>query len=187
MVGVRYTQGLEFTRLMMVLGSISPLFILWAIRGNNLITDKYFLIFCLIMIVLPNGILGLRIYIARGHRDTGRIVVGRAEDHRSDLLVYLFSILLPFYIIDSGTWRAFASELAAIAFIVLLFWYLDLHYLNLLFALFGYRVFTVYPPVDNNLVSGKESQVLITRRVSLYSGFELTAYRLSDTVYMELS
>jgi hypothetical protein len=181
-----HNQGLKAARLMMVLGSISPLFILWAIRGNNLIPDKYFLLFCAIMIIVPNIFLWLRIYTAKRQHETRRIVVGKAEDHRGDLLVYLFSILLPFYTIDSGTWRNFASELGAIGFIVFLFWYMDLHYLNLLFALFGYRVFTVYPPSDNNPITGKDSQVLITRRVSINPGIELTAYRISDTAYLEI-
>jgi hypothetical protein len=31
---------------------------------------------------------------------------------------------------------------------VFLFWHLNLHYMNLLFAALGFRVFTVYPPAD---------------------------------------
>jgi hypothetical protein len=82
------------------------------------------------------------------------------------------------------TWRYFASSLAALAFIVFLFWHLNLHYMNLLFAALGYRVFTVYPPDDNNPLSGKGSLALITRRVTLSAGERLVAYRLSDTVYL---
>jgi hypothetical protein len=34
-------EGLKVARLMMVLSSISPLFLLWAIRGSKLLPDRY--------------------------------------------------------------------------------------------------------------------------------------------------
>jgi hypothetical protein len=176
---------MKTARLLMVLSSISPLFILWAIRGIKLIPDIYFLSFCALMVLVPNGFLWLRIRTARKLRETKEIVVGTAEDHRDHLLVYLFSMLLPFYTTDLGVWRDFAATMAALGFIVFLFWHLNLHYMNLLFAVFGYRVFTISPVEDGNPLSGKTSQVLITRRAVVSPGERLVAYRLSDTVYFE--
>ena len=75
--------------------------------------------------------------------------------------------------------------LLALTFIVFLFWRLNLHYMNLFFALLNYRVFTVSPPKDNNPHTGREPFVLITRRQSLSPGDHCVAYRLSDTVYLE--
>jgi len=42
------SEGLPIARLLMVLSSISPLFILWAIRGANVkgLPESYFLAFC---------------------------------------------------------------------------------------------------------------------------------------------
>ncbi len=57
----RHHEGLKAARLLMVLSSISPLFILWAIRGNSLIPDRYFLAFCALMVVMPNAFLWLRV------------------------------------------------------------------------------------------------------------------------------
>ena len=94
-------------------------------------------------------------------------------------------MLLPFYTTDLGVWRDFAATMAALGFIVFLFWHLNLHYMNLLFAVFGYRVFTIIPVEDGNPLSGKTSQVLITRRAVVLPGERLVAYRLSDTVYFE--
>lgn len=179
-------EGLKAARLLMVLSSISPLFILWAIRGTDLIPDFYFILFCAAMVLLPNGFLGLRIWTAKRLRETREITVGKAEDHRDHLLVYLFAMLLPFYEAVIGTWRDFIAVLAAIGFIVFLFFHLNLHYMNLLFAVFRYRVFTVYPPEDHNPLTSKASQVLITRRKAMLPGEKLVAYRLSDTVYVEM-
>jgi hypothetical protein len=178
-------EGLKAARLLMVLSSISPLFILWAIRGNNLIPDQYFVGACALLVIAPNVFLWLRIRTARNQNDKRTITVGAADDHRDHILVYLFAMLLPFYSEDISTWRDFGATLAALTFIVFLFSHLNLHYMNLLFALRGLRVFTVYPPADRNPLTAKTRQALITRRVSLASGEQVIAYRLSDTVYLE--
>jgi len=182
----RHSQGLGVARLFMVLSSMSPLFILWSIRGNSLISDSYFLTFCAIMIVVPNGVLWLRIRIAKKQEDKRELVVGEADDHRDHILVYLFSMLLPFYSEDLGNWRYLSSSLVALAFIVFLFWHLNLHYMNLIFAALGYRVFTVYPPDDDgNPYTGRTPFVLLSRRINLRKNERIVAYRLSDTVYLE--
>jgi hypothetical protein len=181
-----HREGLKAARLLMVLSSISPLFILWAIRGNSLIPDRYFIAFCALMVIVPNAFLWLRIRTATKQADKRELTVGTADDHRDHILVYLFAMLLPFYSQDLGNWRYLGASFAALAFIVFLFWHLNLHYMNLLFAALGYRVFTVYPPADGNPLTGKTSQAVITRRVSLATGDRLVAYRLSDTVYLEV-
>ena len=178
-------EGLRAARLLMVLSSVSPLFILWAIRGTTLISDRWFAGICALMVVLPNVFLWLRIRTARAQSDRREIVVGTADDHRDHVLVYLFAMLLPFYSEDIGTWRDLGATIAALAFIVFLFWHLNLHYMNLWFAVRGLRVFTVYPPADGNPLTGKTRQAIITSRVSLAPGERLVSYRLSDTVYLE--
>ena len=139
------------------------------------------------MIVLPNAFLWLRIRTAVRLQEKREIVVGRAEDHRDHLLVYLFAMLLPLYSMELANWREIATVVEALAFIIFLFWHLNLHYMNILFAAFGYRIFTIYPPRDSNPLTGKESQVLITRRVMVSSGERIAAYRLSNTVCFEVN
>lgn len=178
-------EGLKAARLLMVLSSISPLFILWAIRGNSLVPDRWFIGFCMVLVVVPNVILWLRIRIARKRADKRELTVGAADDHRDHILVYLFAMLLPLYSEDLGTLRDLSATLGALAFIVFLFWHLNLHYMNLVFAACGLRVFTVDTPADGNPHSGKTRYAVITRRVSLAPGDRLVAYRLSDTVYLE--
>ena len=182
---VGYSEGLRIARLLMVLSSISPLFILWAIRGNSLVPDRWFIGACALMVIVPNVFLWLRIRTARKQSDKRELTVGTADDHRDHVLVYLFAMLLPFYSEDIGTWRDLSATLAALAFIVFLFWHLNLHYMNLLFAFRGLRVFTVYSGAVGNAVSGRTGQAVITRRVSLMPGDKIVAYRLSNTVYLE--
>ena len=53
-----HSEGLKAARLLMVLSSVAPLFILWAIRGNSLIPDRWFIGFCALMVIVPNAFLG---------------------------------------------------------------------------------------------------------------------------------
>ncbi len=183
--GGGHSEGLRAARFLMVLSSISPLFILWAIRGNSLVGDCYFIGFCALMVIVPNVFLWLRLRTAKKLEDKRELAIGKADDHRDHILVYLFAMLLPFYSEDLGNWRYLGSSMVALAFIVLLFWHLNLHYMNLVFAALGYRVFTVYPPDAANPLTEKAGLVLITQRVSLSPDKRLVAYRLSDTVYLE--
>src|SRR2546422_6243018 len=93
----RHREAMRAARLLMVLSSISPLFILWAIRGNSLIPDQYFLGFCAGMVVVPNAFLWRRISTAKKLEDKRELTIGKADDHRDHILVYLFAMLLPFY------------------------------------------------------------------------------------------
>jgi hypothetical protein len=178
-------EGLRFVRLMMVLSSMTPLFVLWAIRGVDIIPDKYFILICLGFILLPNVILYWRWKSASKQQDIKTLTIGKADDHRDHLLVYLFAMLIPLYDANLQGCRDFAATVTAFLFIVFLFWHLNLHYMNLIFALFGYRVFTIEPPKINDGISGKHNFVLLTKRSSLAQNEEIKALRLSNTVFLE--
>jgi len=170
----------------MVLSSISPLFIIWAIRGNSLVPDIYFLVFCALMVFIPNIFIWLRLRTAIRLEEKRELIVGRADDSRDHILVYLFTMLLPFYTTNLDTWRDLVAALVALGFIVFLFWHLNLHYMNILFAAFGYRIFTIYAPLDSNIFTSKSGLVLITKRVTINIGQHLTVFSLSETVYFEV-
>lgn len=178
-------EGLKAARFIMVLSSLSPLFILWAVLGVSLVPDCYLWIFCSFMVTAPNLFLWWRIKIAKQKRDQREIVVGSVEDHRDHILVYLFSMLLPFYPTELETWRSVVAMIVALGFVVFIFWHLNLHYMNIFFAFRGYRVFTVRPPTTNNPFSSGRSYVVITKRETLVAGERPIMYRISNTVYFE--
>ena len=181
----QYREGLKAARFLMVLGSLSPLFILWAIRGNSLIPDFYFVVACVLMAGAPTVFLWLRIRTAQKDNDIRELTAGTSEDHRSHVLIYLFAILLPFYREELASYRDLAAMIVALGFIVFLFWHLNLHYMNVYFAFMRYQIFTVSPPQNDNPHTGCRSFVLITQRGSLSPGDRVRAYRLSNTVYLE--
>ena len=176
-------EGLKVARLLMVLSSLSPLFFLWAVRGVKDVPDGWLWTGCSSLILVPTLVLWLRLIITRRRKDLKTLTVGEADDHREHLLVYLFAMLIPLYDANLGSTRDTLATGLAFAFIVFLFWHLNLHYMNILFALFGYRVFTVYPGAGK--CGGQQSFVLLTCRGHLESGQEVRAYRISNTVFFE--
>jgi hypothetical protein len=180
-----HSEGLKVLRLFMVLSGLSPLFVLWAIKGSKIVPDSYLWSISAAMVIVPNFVIWLRIQRAKTQNDMRDIVVGKAEDHRDHLLVYLFAMLLPFYPIDTTTLRDLAALLAALGFIVFLFWHLNLHYLNIWYAVRGYRVYVITPVEEVNEFSGRTSLVLITPRTDILTGESIKAYRLSDTLCFE--
>jgi hypothetical protein len=177
------SEGLKLARFMMVLSSLSPLFFLWAVRGITCIEDRWLWLICSALIIIPNAMLLWRIRIAKLRNDVRTLTVGHAEDHREYLLVYLFAMLIPLYDVNLGSTRDAAAAAVALLFIVFLFWHLNLHYMNVLFAVRGYRVFTITPG-EQDFASG-EPFVLLTKRIALHQGQKIRAYRLSNTVFFE--
>lgn len=169
----------------MVLSSLAPLFLLWAIKGSTVLPDRILVTGCLAMAVVPTALLKTRIWIAKKRNDTRLLVVGTSEDHRNHVLTYLFATMLPFYRDELMGLRDLAATAVALLFIVFLFWRLNLHYINVIFAFRGHRVFTVQSPDDANPLTGKDPFVVITRRHRLAPNDRLIAYRLSNSVYLE--
>ncbi|MYA67939.1 MAG: hypothetical protein F4Y22_11910 [Gammaproteobacteria bacterium] len=180
-------EGLRLVRLLMVLSSLCPLFVLMAIRGNSLFPELYFVMMCLALAIVPSIFLWLRVRTVQLQDDVRKLVVGQAEDHRSHVLVYLFATLLPFYREELGSIRDLLAMCIALGLIIFLFWRLNLHYLNVFFAFRGYFVFTVSPPESEKTQNGLDNFVLITKRKKVREGQHIIAFRLSNTVYLEKS
>ncbi|QDV90924.1 hypothetical protein RAS2_20090 [Phycisphaerae bacterium RAS2] len=179
------SEGLPLARLCMVLASLSPLFILWAIRGINCVPDRYLVPACIALVVLPNLVLFGRLALAKRANDVQSKVIGSADDHRDHLLVYLFAVLLPLWDAGADSVRSGAGIIVALLFVVFLFWHMNLHYMNLLFALIGRRVYSVYDQSSESMATDAAGFILITWRTAIPVGTRVDAFRLSNRVYWE--
>lgn len=177
-------QGLALGRLLLALSSFTPLFLLLGLRGVSFIPSRCLWVFCALMILVPNGYVLWRRYHPKKPPPV-QLAVGRYEDHRDRVIVYLFATLLPLYQSDLEGWRDLAALAVAFVLVVFLFWRLNLHYVNLWFVARGYHVYTVFPPSTNVAHSSEEPFVLITRRPYLPQEGRVNAHRLSRTVYIE--
>jgi hypothetical protein len=177
-------SGLPIARLLMVVSSLAPLFLLWAIRGAPPISDCYWVVGCLALAIVPNLALLWRWRSARRSNDHRIIIVASARDQSDHLVVYLFAMLLPLYSVSLGNGRELFAVAAAFAFIVFLFWHMNLHYMNIAFAAFGYRVYTTQMR-GRGEVAGNAIILLSKRTSPPAANTSIDGLRISDTVFVE--
>ena len=180
-------EELGIARFFMVIASFWPLFLLWAIRGSPLIDDWIFFTMCGLLIIVPNIFVLARILIAQYQKDIKVVTIENAQDHRDHILIYLITILLPVYSLSLDTWRSFYAVSVALFLTIIIFWLLDLHYMNLFFTIFGYKIYTINPEGTTNQKKARANFVLITQKSPLVNGELIDAYRISDTIFIDLS
>lgn len=175
-------------RLLMVLSSFSPLFLLWAMQkvgpitylDHVLLTPKQWLIACLLLATIPTAVLYLRYSIARRNKDNVELSVVRSDDHSEHLLTYLVANLLPFYSAPINSIRSLAMVICAVAFVVFIMWRMNLHYINLFFAFLGFKVYTITLSEEDG-----RRVILLSKRNYITTGTSFKGIRLSNTVFIE--
>lgn len=179
-------QGFSFARFVLVISSLSPLFVLWGIRGTNSVEDKYWVPICAALVILPNLFLWLMVVRTRSSNNNITFKITAPRDQREHLLVYLFAMLIPLYDANMGGARDLAAVSATFIFVAFLFWHLKLHYMNLIFAIKGYHIFTV----DVQIASQGDSPnfttyAVISKRQRLEEGMTLAGLRLGGNVVLD--
>jgi hypothetical protein len=180
-------DGLALSRFVLVLSSLSPLFLLWALRGTKgTICDEIWVPLCILLFITPNAFLFIMISVARKHRNAKTIEVGTSKNNSEQLLTYLFAMMIPLFGVDFGELRDLLSLFLAVLFVTFVFWHMQLHYMNLLFALLGYRIFTVETPSQaNNDSQSSQTYAVITKRQRIEAGKPFTGLRLGGNVLLD--
>lgn len=183
-------QGLGFARFVLVVSSLSPLFLLWAIRGGGGINDWYWLPACLTLFAVPNIFLWLLIRQAKASDNRQTFRISSARDQREHLLVYLFAMLIPLYDANIGTYRDLSAVGAAFLFVAFLFWHLKLHYMNVIFALGGFHIFTCDVQSAATSADGDSpiytTYAVISQRQRLEEGMVVSGLRLGGNVILDV-
>jgi hypothetical protein len=138
---VKIQEGLSGVRFILVWSSLSPVFLLWAIRGVDKIPDEIWVPTCLILFLLPTLLLWGFFELAKHRKNDKTITVQSAKDQREHLLTYLFAMLIPLFDAGLGGYRDLIAVFVTLLFVLFLFWHMQLHYMNLFFAMGGYRIF----------------------------------------------
>ncbi len=172
-------EGLPLVKFMMLLSSMAPLFLLVGIKGmDNIVSDKHLWIAVSLLLIVPFLVLKLRIYFAKKSNDTFVLDISETKNNKEYLFTYLFTVLLPLYSVTIENNREFGAIIFAICFVIFVLWNMNLHFVNILLALQGYRVFTI---------ESSDSAILLTTRTTLPKNIkELKVHRLSNTVFIEL-
>lgn len=189
MVIRKVNEGLGFVRLILVWSSLSPVFLLWSIRGVDAVDDTIWVPVCLFLFVLPTAILYFIFHRARTSENVKTIDVVSSRDQREHLLTYLFAMLIPLFDVNLGGVRDIVSVAFALSFIVFLFWHMRLHYMNLIFAIWGYKIYTVEAKIGTKERDRERPRLVtfavISRRHYLPEGEALTGYRLGGNVLVD--
>lgn len=182
-------EGLGLTRFILVCSSLSPVFVLWAIRGVDAIDDNYWIPICMALFILPTLILYLILRHAREAENTKTIHISSAKDQREHLLTYLFAMLIPLFDANTDGMRDLIAVSLAFIFVIFLFWHMRLHYMNLFFAMWGYRIFTVEAKIGTTEKDRKRDRfvtyAVISRRNFIPDDDALTGYRLGGLVLFD--
>lgn len=182
-------EGLELTRFILVWSSLSPVFVLWAIRGVDAIQDKYWIPICVGLFLLPTLILWAILRQARKAENTKTIHISSAKDQREHLLTYLFAMLIPLFDANTDGMRDLTAVSLAFIFVMFLFWHMRLHYMNLFFAMWGYRIFTVEAKIGTTEKDRTRDRfvtyAVISRRHFIPDDDALTGYRLGGRVLFD--
>jgi len=178
-------EGLTLVRWLLVWSSLSPVFVLWAIRGVAGIDDKLLAPVCVGLAVVPSLILRITWIRMEEKGNEKTVTVVSSEDQRAHMLVYLFAMLIPLYETGLNGWRDLAAAVAAFLLVVFIFGYMRLHYMNLFFAAFGYNIFTVKTATQTRDGRTEQTYAVISKRKSLPADKPLTGIRLGGNVLVD--
>lgn len=171
----------------MVLSGMSPVFVLWAIRGTTLIPDIFFYTICFAFAVLPNlGLIGIATH-ARARARERTVTVGIVNDRREEVITYLFAMLLPFYTADLNSWPNLWATVTAFILVVFLFWLLNLHHLNLLVVAFGYHCYEIISPESSSPASRMQSFTLLSKEPAFRRNANVGVYVITNSVFLAKS
>jgi hypothetical protein len=175
-----YKEGLPVVKLMMLLSSMAPLFLLIGLRGvsETIICEQKLWIIISGLIVIPYLITFLRIRSAVKANDILTVDISENSNNKDYLFTYLFTVLLPLYSFTISTNRDAVALSFALLIVLFVLWNMNLHFINFLFAIKGYKVYT--------LDSFDGAVLLSTRHVLPKNLKDLTVHRLSNSVFIEI-
>lgn len=176
-------------RFLLVWSSLSPVFLLWAIRGVEKIPDNIWIPACIALFLFPTIALWWFFKRARKQQNDKTITVHTAKDQREHLLTYLFAMLIPLFDANLGGYRDLIAIFVALLFVLFLFWHMRLHYMNLFFAMRGYRIFTVEARSGTEPMNRDRPKLstyaILSKRHNLPDGESLTGWRLGGNVLVD--
>lgn len=170
-------EPLLLLRTMLAISSLSPLFVLVAIKGSELVCPLYLMIGCFAAIAIPVFFIYIRISRANSNNDKVTLSISIVEDSRDHLLVYLFSVLVPLFQSNLDTYRGVALFLVVFMLVTYLFVHLRLYYTNIIFALFGYKLFSLVLQEGARVVLLSKKESIIETKIS--------ALRVTNFLYID--
>jgi hypothetical protein len=184
-------RRLGFFRLMLILSSFSPLWLIWWARGlppfpavvmagHSFAGSTVASVAVVLLSLLPTGLVAWRWHRATKKRQFITYTLHSVEDGRGQIFEYLLAVLLTMFFVDIGTPRALGAALAAFSLIVWVFAHMDLHHANLLVGLRRYRIYLCHLDGHNR------RPIIVLARQMPPTNQALDLLRLDDRLYVRL-
>lgn len=173
-------EGVPIVKFMMLLSSMTPLFLLIGLRGIDakVISDKWLWIIIAVIVIVPFIILYARIRAAVKSRNIVTVDITGSSNNKDYLFTYLFTVLLPMYSFTITNCRDAFALLFALIVVLFVLWNMNLHFINIFFAVQGYKVYTL------NSVDGA---ILLSARHNLPANLkDMAVHRISNSVFIEI-
>jgi hypothetical protein len=170
---------MDFMKLMLVLACMAPLFILMAIKGFGSYPWEVYFPTLIALALFPNLYLIFRIRFAIKQNDRKLISINdeTVTDNSDQLITYIFAMLLPLFQSAVASEQDLYSTLCAWLFVVYIFGHMELYYMNIFFALAGYRILSIKPISTSSKFS--TSHVIITKKC-IIANQEIKPFRITD-------
>ena len=166
---------MDILRFILVLASMSPLFILLAIRGIGIIPFEYYFPGFMFLAIAPNAYMAFRLWQAKKLNDRKIVQIDGYSDRREQLLTFVFAMLMPLFQSGVTTEADLYAALCAFLFVIYIFGNMELYYVNFWIAVCGYRIVEIQASGP-----GSTSHILITSRKVIPQGLRLTPLRVTD-------
>ena len=173
-------------RFVFILSSISPVFFVSIFQTPKFVDQFYWSLTFSVLFLFPNLLMGLRWILAKRKNLTSVYNITKSEDGREHVFTYLFALIIPFFSEEIDSLFKLISFIFLMVFVVFIFWHMRLHYLNLIFALAGYKVLNIrvrsHPGAHSSVAERR--YILLSKDEDVEAGERLRCVRLSNHILM---
>jgi hypothetical protein len=96
-------------------------------------------------------------------------------------------LLIPLYDANIGDGREVAAAVVALIIVGFLFWYMELHYINVVFAVLGYRLFEIAVENGETAPNVDLRFALVSRRAAPTVDTPVVVLRVGEAVFLDES
>lgn len=175
-------RGLKFLRFSLLISSISPVFILLAIKGISLPNDMWnnvFRISLFLIAILSFVPLAIRYNEARKESPIDKNVSSNIKPCTEEYSTYIISIALPLCQNDISNTNDLIYCIAMLSIVIFIFYIFNLYYLNIFFYMFNYRLYKI--------INENETFVLISnKKIKKLENTSVKTIKLTNSTFLDV-
>jgi len=169
----------KIVRAFLVASALSPILLLWAIKGTGAVPHSYWATGCIVVFFLINVCLYINFKDYKRNSVEEFVRPINIRDGRESAVTYCLSMFIPFFDANASNVYELFAVLAALLFFVVIFYKLSIFYFNPVFLLLGFKVFLVE---ENGVRGSVITKVVLTKNLVPKVGVELKSIKAASGV-----